>query len=108
MKREYLSLFKVVAVGMLLMAGLAAGPAQAQSMGVVHFGGVIEEDGCQFTVINNQVHSACYREGKLQQVKRDIGRQYHADWRLPAQVGEGRLTWVDTAHTQALITVVYR
>ncbi|AOV96488.1 hypothetical protein A9798_05680 [Edwardsiella hoshinae] len=108
MKREYLSLFKVVAVGMLLMAGLAVGPAQGQSSGVVHFGGIIEEDGCQVNVVNNQVHSSCYRDGKRQRVKHDIGRLYEADWRLPAQVGEGRLIWMDTAHTQALITVVYR
>ncbi|AOP43502.2 hypothetical protein [Edwardsiella piscicida] len=108
MRRECLSLVKIVVMGMLLGAGLANTPAQAAGSGVVQFGGMIVEDGCQFKIVNNQVYSECYRDGKAQTATRSVARAQQGAMALPAQVGESHLTWLDEAHAQALITVSYR
>ncbi|ACR69754.1 hypothetical protein AAGU66_11170 [Edwardsiella ictaluri] len=108
MKRESLSLVKIVVMGMLLGAGLAGTPVQAAGSGVVQFGGMIVEDGCQFKIVNNQVYSECYRDGKAQTATHSVEQVQQGAMALPAQVGESHLSWLDNAHAQALITVSYR
>ncbi|WP_160317821.1 hypothetical protein [Erwinia billingiae] len=71
--------------------------------GVITFQGAIVESVCDMAVRQNQVQSACQRQGKTQLTTSSLT----ANQALPQGVGRSDFRWLDSAHRFGELTVSY-
>lgn len=107
MKISRLSMFFAVGLGLPLFVSVVT-PVHAVSTGVIHFVGVIVEDGCDVALEKNHVKTRCERNGKEESLSRPISQiSSTRPSELPVSVGTSQLKWINESHTLGVFTINY-
>lgn len=77
--------------------------AAGSNSGVIHFEGAIVDPPCDVQVEHNQLSSSCYRDGQNLITRSAIS----GEQAIPASFGQSEMSWLNSEHTQGILTASY-